>query len=164
MKATSRRWHRFGWLLALLLATSACADDFEKTTAYFVIRYGLPETTKTVNAHAFLRGRELVELEGRFSVREYRHRDLQVEAVFMLPHLKLAAVTFRLPRAWTPGERNIALAAYGSRWLEFTPTSFLSSEGVRAVYQERSLYFVSPEITGAIEQRMELVARRATGS
>jgi hypothetical protein len=164
MKATSRRWPWFGWLLALSLAVPAVADNFEKTTAYFVIRYGLPETTKKVTAHAFLHGQEKVSVEGRFSVREYRHGDLQVEAVFMLPHFKLVAVTLRLPRAWTPGERDGALAAYGSRWWEISSTLLLSSEGVRAIYRDRSLFFVSPEIAGAIEQRMELAAGRATGS
>ncbi len=153
--AFRRHFRGSGWLLGFALLLPAAAGDFEKSTAYFNNLYGLPESTRSASAYEFRQAGATVVVTGRFAVREYRRPDLQIEAVFLLPDLRLAAVTLQRPRAWTFGEFEGELAAYGSRWRRLNRNFLLSPAGVHATYEGHALHFISPEIAGLMEEQVD---------
>ena len=89
----------------------------DKTPAYFVDRYGpATESRMEMSASFFIRKRGAAKVDGSFSVREFRHNDLRVTAVFFHPSLKLASVRLQLKHAWTAEQVAAALEAYGASW------------------------------------------------
>jgi len=111
------------YLLLIVLPLCALAQSTrqvafpEITPPYFVDRYGLAKSSKNVSKHGFIHPkRGHIEVKGPFSVREFRHGDLRVVAVFYLPSLKLAGVKYSLNRSWTPEQIQAALSALGTDW------------------------------------------------
>jgi hypothetical protein len=102
---------------ALVSATAVCAPLDGKGPAYFVDRYGLAKSAKTMSSTGFLHiGAGFIEVRGQFSERVFRKGDLTVRAIFFLPSLELAAVRLDLPHQWTPEQLEAALIAYGGQW------------------------------------------------
>lgn len=148
-----------------MAAGTICAsalENFEKNTAYFTNEYGLPESTKDVKSYEFLHPSfGFIALDEEFSVRVYKRRELEVEAVFRTRDMRLAAVSFRRSRPWQAGELHAMLATYGARWRELGEFNFVSAEGVRALYRDRTLYFVSALTLGTIEKHEDDRRREA---
>ncbi|HET7536490.1 MAG TPA: hypothetical protein VFJ90_08555 [Candidatus Didemnitutus sp.] len=153
----------FSFLVTLAFACAFAvrgsgATTFQKNTAYFNNEYGLEESSEIVTSYQFLHPSfGFTELVEEFSVRKYKRRELEIEAVFRRRDMKLFAVTFRRPRVWEEGELASQLAGFGSRWRRLSDWdyNFVSGEGVRASYQARTLYMVSALALGTIEQREE---------
>lgn len=133
----------------------------ERTPAYFVDRYGPAKASKNVAQANFIHStRGNIVIKGQFSTREFQSGDLRVQTVFLLPSLKLAAVTLRFPRAWTSEQIDAALTAYASDWKPDGPQvvvkTWTTPRGDKAVFTLSALEIQS----ASIAQRVEAVYRR----
>jgi len=136
----------------------------EITPPYFVDRYGLAKSSKNVSNFGFLypkRGN--VEVKGPFSIRDFRHGDLRVVAVFNLPSLKLAGVKYSLNRSWTPEQIQAALSALGSDWKPYDANigfkAWQLQDGTIAISILNSLEIQSASVVEAIAK--EVAAKEA---
>jgi len=147
-------------LVCLPCAEARTATPFvpltERTPAYFVDRYGPAKASKNVAQANFIHPtRGNIVLKGQFSTREFHSGDLRVQTVFHLPSLKLAAVTLRFPRAWTPEQIDTALTAYASDWKpdgqQVVVKTWITLTGDKAIFLLSALEIQS----AAIAQRVE---------
>lgn len=141
-------------MAALPAAALTTTIAFNKSPAYFVTHFGLPRSSQDVTQWEFSRrdGTRYV-LVRKFSVRTYRRNDVEIEAVFWLPYLTLAAVTYRHPPPWARDELNGLLSLYGSGWSAQTDNRFASNEGAWALLATQSLTFLSPQLLGEMEMQ-----------
>ena len=150
-------------LCALAQSTRQVAFP-EITQPYFVDRYGLAKSSKNVSKFGFLHPkRGNVEVKGPFSVRDFRHGDLRIVAVFNLPSLKLAGVKYSLNRSWTPEQIQAALSALGTGWKPYDGNiafkAWQTQDGTIAISILNSLEIQSASVVEAIAK--EVAAKEA---
>lgn len=154
-------WKHGLFLLSLLGCTLRAAGPLDdKGPPYFVDRYGPAKSSDTVSTQGFLSGgRGMVSLKGQFSVRTFRKDKLRVEAVFLSPSLKLAAVNLRMGQFWTDEQIQAALKAYGGEWKPVKLANgvvkqWVAPDGSNAIYLLSSLHIQSKEIVDAVESEL----------
>lgn len=145
---------------AAVAKTEKLVPLVERAPAYFVDRYGPAKTSKNVTQANFIHPtRGNIVLKGQFSTREFQSGDLRVQTVFLLPSLKLAAVTLRFPRAWTPERIDAALTAYASDWKPDGPQvvvkTWTTPRGDKAVFTLSALEIQSASIAQRVEAAVQ---------